>query len=45
MVPAGGGGAPTGRVSGTGGVGLGGALGHVLGGGLLKKVHFPVARQ
>ena len=37
MVPAGGPGAPTGRVSGTGGVGSGGALGQVLGGCLFKK--------
>ena len=46
MVPAGGPGAPTGRVSGTGGIGLGGALQEVLGGrgGIFKKVHFPVAR-
>ena len=43
MVPAGGPGAPTSRIAGTGGVGSGGALGQVLGGRLFKKVHFPVA--
>ena len=41
MVPAGGPGAPTGRVSGTGGVGLGGALQEVLGGGHFQKSAFP----